>query len=180
VAAQEAARKIGFPVVMKTAEASIQHKSDVGGVKLGLADADALGAAYDDLAGRLGAKVSVAALAPKGIELAFGMVRDDQFGPIVMVGAGGVLVEIMDDRCFALPPFGTESAKRLIGRLKISRLLDGFRGAPPADRDGLALALSRFSVLAAALGDVIGEIDVNPVIAGPDGAVAVDALVVRG
>jgi len=180
VAAQETARKFGFPVVMKTAEPSIQHKSDVGGVKLDLADADALAAAYDDLAGRLGPKVSVAAMAPKGIELAFGMVRDDQFGPIVMVGAGGVLVEIMDDRCFALPPFGLEDAKRLIARLKVARLLDGVRGAPPADRDSLALALSRFSVLAAALGDVVAEIDVNPVIAGSDGAVAVDALVVRG
>jgi acyl-CoA synthetase (NDP forming) len=180
VGAQEAARHLGFPVVMKTAEPSIQHKSDVGGVKLGLADADAIAAAYDDLAARLGPKVSVAPMVPKGVELAFGMVRDPQFGPIVMVGAGGVLVETSDDRCFALPPFGVDDAKRIIGRLKLSRLLDGVRGAPPADRDALAQALGRFSVLAAALGDVAVEIDVNPVIASEHGAVAVDALVVKG
>ena len=180
VAAQEAARRIGFPVVLKTAEPSIQHKSDVGGVKLGLADADDLAAAYDDVAGRLGPKVTIAAMATKGVELAFGMVRDNQFGPIVLVGAGGVLVESLDDRCFALPPFGVEEAKHLIGRLKVSRLLDGVRGGPPADRESLAAALSRFSVLAAAVGDIVAEIDVNPVIAGHGGAVAVDALVVRG
>ena len=179
-ATKEAAAQIGYPVVMKTAEPGIQHKSDVGGVRLDLPDAEAVTDAYDDLAGRLGSRVSISAMAPKGVELAFGMVRDDQFGPIVMLGAGGLLVEILDDRCFALPPFGTEDAERLIGRLKLSRLLDGVRGAPPADRDGIARALSRFSVLAAALGDVIAEIDVNPVIAGPNGAIAVDALVVQG
>jgi acyl-CoA synthetase (NDP forming) len=180
VTALEAARRIGFPVVMKTAEPGIQHKSDVAGVRLNLTNADAVAAAYDDVARRLGPRVVVAAMAPKGVELAFGMVRDAQFGPIVMIGAGGILVEALDDRCFALPPFGAEDARRLIGRLKLARLLGGVRGAPPADLEALAQALSRFSVLVAALGDVVAEIDVNPVIAGPAGAVAVDALMVPG
>lgn len=179
-AAQAAADKIGYPVAMKTAEPAIQHKSDVGGVRLNVADGDALQDAYEDLAKRLGTRVTISAMAPSGVELAFGMVRDAQFGPIVMVGAGGVLIESLNDRCFALPPFGKQDAARLIDRLGLSRLLDGVRGAPAADRDSLSEALSRFSVLAAALGDVIAEIDVNPVIAGPQGPVAVDALVMAG
>ena len=174
-----AADRIGYPVAMKAADPAIQHKSDVGGVMLNLTDDDAVRSAYEDMAARLGPRVTIAAMVPEGVELVFGMVRDDQFGPIIMVGTGGILVELLDDRCFALPPFGVEDAKRLIGRLQISKLLDGVRGASPADLNGLAHALSQFSVLAAALGDVIAEIDVNPVIAGPDGAIAVDALVVQ-
>lgn len=178
--AKFAATATGYPVVMKTAESGIAHKSDVGGVRLGLGDFDDLAEAYGDIAGRLGPRVTVAAMAPRGVELAFGMVRDAQFGPIVMVGAGGTLIESLDDRCFGLPPFGEVTARRLLGRLKLARLLDGVRGAAPADMDALASALSRFSVLAAALGDVVAEIDVNPVIAGPDGAIAVDALIEAG
>ncbi len=178
--ATAAAATTGYPVVMKTAEPGIAHKSDVGGVRLGLSDDDELAQAYRDIAGRLGPRVTVAAMVPRGVELAFGMVRDAQFGPIVMVGAGGTLIESLDDRCFGLPPFGEATAHRLLGRLKLAPLLEGARGAAPADKDALASALSRFSVLAAALGDVVAEIDVNPVIAGPDGAIAVDALVEVG
>ena len=173
-----AARAMNGAVALKTAEPSIRHKSDVGGVVLDLLGDDAVAAAYDDMAERLGPKVVVAPMAPSGVELAFGMVSDPQFGPLVMVGAGGILVEVMKDACFAMPPFDTAEAHRLIDRLSIRRLLDGVRGKPPANVDAVAEALARFSVLAATLGDAIAEIDVNPMIAGPDGCRAVDALVV--
>ena len=172
------AAEIGYPVVLKTAMPGVQHKSDVGGVVVGLADAAALADAYDDLAARLGPRVVVSAMASKGVEIALGMVHDPHFGPMVMVGAGGVLVEVLNDRAFALAPFGVDEARRLLSRLKIMRLLEGVRGEPAADLDSLAESISRFSVLAAELGDVIAEMDINPVIAGPQGTLAVDALVV--
>jgi len=178
--ARAAAKGLGFPVALKTAQPGIHHKSDVDGVRLGLGDSDAVAAAYDDLADRLGPRVTVAAMAQKGVEIGFGLVRDAQFGPVIVVSAGGMLIEVLDDRVFALPPFGVAHAHRLIERLKVARLLDGVRGAPAADRDSLAGALSRFSVMAAALGDVILEMDVNPLIATPKGVMAVDALVVAG
>ena len=168
----------GFPVALKTAMPAIQHKSEVGGVVLGLADARALGAAYDDLAGRLGACCLVAPMAPKGVELAFGVIIDQQFGPLVMVGAGGALVEHLDDTRCAVAPMGEADARRLLDRLRLRRLLDGARGVPPADIDALANAIARLSVLAASLADCLAELDVNPVIAGPGGCIAVDALVV--
>lgn len=177
-AALQAAGKVGFPVVLKTAMPEIAHKSDVGGVVVGLTDEAALSEAYDTMSDALGPRVAVAAMAPRGVEIALGMVRDPQFGPMVMVGAGGVLVEVLDDRAFALAPFGVDHAHRLLDRLKIKRLLEGMRGAPPADVESLARAISRFSVMAAALGDAIAEMDINPIIAGPHGAIAVDALVV--
>jgi acetate---CoA ligase (ADP-forming) len=177
-AAVAAANALGFPVVAKTAMPDIHHKSEVDGVRLFLADASAVRAAYRDLAARLGTSVTIAAMAPRGVELALGMVRDPQFGPVVMVGAGGVLVELLADRAAALAPFGIATARRLLERLTLRRLLDGYRGAAAVDVETLCATIARFSVLAAELGDVVGEIDVNPVICGPRTAVAVDALVV--
>ncbi len=173
-----AAETIGFPVVLKTAAPGVQHKSDAGGVRVGLADADAVRAAYDDIAGRLGPQVAVGAMAPDGVEVALGLVRDPTFGPLVLVAAGGVLVELLHDRALALPPLDEPGARRLIGRLKVRPLLDGVRGAEPSDVASLALAVSRLSVLAADLGDLLGALDANPVIVSPDGCVAVDALVI--
>jgi acyl-CoA synthetase (NDP forming) len=177
-AALAAAAGLGYPVVLKTAMPDIHHKSDVGGVRLGLADPASLTAAYDEMAARLGPRVTVEPMAGQGVELAFGMVQDAQFGALVLVGVGGVLIEVLRDRVFALPPFDGEEAHRLIDRLQGRALLDGVRGAPAADLDAVAEALARFSVLAATLGDALAEMDVNPVIAGPDGCLAVDALVV--
>nr|WP_298684820.1 acetate--CoA ligase family protein [uncultured Dongia sp.] len=176
--AQAAAAKIGYPVVMKTAEPGILHKSDVGGVKLNLADAAALGVAYADLKTRLGARVLLMPMAGKGIEISFGMIQDEQFGPIVIVGAGGVLIEMMADRRFVLPAFGAVEARRQIDRLSLRPLLDGKRGAKPADIERLAQAFAAFSVMVADLEGLIAEIDVNPLIVNERGAVAVDALVV--
>jgi len=172
----EAAKSFGT-VAVKTAMPGILHKSDVGGVKLDLT-VETAAAAYADLRQRLGPRVIVMPMAGQGVELSFGMTSDPQFGPIVMLGAGGVLIELMRDRRFALPPFGPEEAMRHLDALALRPLLDGKRGAPPADLAALSQALSRFSILAADLGDLIAEMDVNPLIAGPHGCVALDALII--
>ena len=177
-AAIAAAESLGYPVAVKTAMPGIAHKSELGGVRLNLPDAAAVEAAYADLAGRLGPRAVVAAMAGPGVEMALGVVVDDQFGPLVMVGAGGVHVELLGDVRFALPPFGAAEARRLIDGLRIRPVLDGGRGLPPADLDALAEALARLSVLAADLGGVVREIDLNPFIVQPKGCAAVDALVV--
>jgi acyl-CoA synthetase (NDP forming) len=177
-AAEAATREMSFPVVLKTAMPGILHKSDVGGVKLNLSDVAAVRAAYNDLARRLGPRVLVMPMAGKGAELAFGALDDPQFGPLVMVGAGGVLIEIMADRRFALAPFDSTTARRLIDGLKARPLLDSHRGMPAADIDAVAEMLARFSVLAADLAGLFREIDVNPVLCGPGACVVLDALVV--
>ena len=176
--AAAAAAELGWPVVLKTAAPGVQHKSDVGGVVIGVADADALREAYAALAARLGPQVTVAALAPAGVELALGIVRDPSFGPLVLVAAGGILVELLGDRRLAFPPLDEAGARRLIDGLQVRPLLDGVRGTSASDVGAVARAVSRLSVLAADLGDRLEALDVNPVIAGPDGCVAVDALVI--
>ncbi|WP_374652909.1 acetate--CoA ligase family protein [Dongia sp.] len=169
---------IGYPVVMKTAAPGILHKSDVGGVKLGLKDAASVEAAYADLKTRLDSRVLLMPMAGKGMEISFGMTLDPQFGPVCMVGAGGVLIEMMPDRCFVLPPFGIVEARRQIDRLSLRPLLDGKRGAAPADIDKLAQAFAAFSVMVADLDGLIAEIDVNPLIVNAEGTQAVDSLFV--
>ena len=176
--AQRAADRIGYPVALKTAVPGILHKSEVRGVRLGIADVDELRETYEDFEDRLGPEVTVAAMAPPGVEVALGVVRDPTFGPLVLVAAGGVLVELIHDRKLALPPFDEDAARRLIDGLAMRPLLDGVRGAPPSDVDALARAVSRLSVLAVELGDLIAELDVNPVIVSPTGCVAVDALAI--
>jgi acyl-CoA synthetase (NDP forming) len=165
-----AAARVGWPVALKTAAPGVAHKSDVGGVRLSLDGPDRLAAAY---------RVVVAAMAGPGVELALGVVADPQFGPLVMVAAGGVLVEVLRDRRFALPPVDHGRALGMLDRLAVRPLLDGVRGARPVDRDAVADAVVRLSVLAVDLGDRLAALDVNPLVAGPDGCVAVDALVVR-
>ena len=173
-----AADRIGWPVALKTAEAS--HKSDMDGVRLGIGDRAGLTEAYRDVADRLGPRVTVAAMAPPGVELALGVVRDPQFGPLVMAAAGGVLIEVLGDRCMALPPIDEPRARSLIDRLAVRPLLDGVRGATATDLDAVGRALVRLSALAVDVGDLIEALDVNPLVAGPDGCVAVDALVLPG
>jgi acyl-CoA synthetase (NDP forming) len=177
-AAIAAAGEVGWPVAMKTAAPGVHHKSDAGGVALGLSNADELRAAYEGVASRLGPQVVVAAMTPPGVELALGIVRDPQFGPLVLVAAGGVLVEVLHDRRLMFPPLDGRRARAAIDRLGVRPLLDGVRGAPPADVGALARALSRLSVLASDLGEQLDALDVNPVIVTSDGCVAVDALVV--
>jgi hypothetical protein len=164
-------------VVLKTAAPGIAHKSDVGGVMLGLEGPDRLAAAYEQLAGRLGPRVLVSTMAGPGVELALGVVHDPQFGPLVMVAAGGVLVEVLRDRRFALPPVDHPRALAMLDRLAVRPLLDGVRGAPAADLGAVADAIVCLSDLALDLGPSLAALDVNPLIASPSGCVAVDALV---
>jgi acetate---CoA ligase (ADP-forming) len=173
-----AAADIGYPVVLKTDEPGIAHKSDVGGVVLGIRDPDALQAAYQDLAERLGRRVLVCETIPAGPELSLGLARDHELGPLVVVGAGGVLVELLADRAVALPPVTAAQAHRMLGTLRVARLLAGVRGQPAADLDAAAAAITGLSQLAVELGDVLEALDINPLICGPDRAVAVDALAV--
>jgi acyl-CoA synthetase (NDP forming) len=177
-AALAAAAEIGYPVVLKTGEPGIAHKSDAGGVVLGLRDPDALRAAYRDLATRLGRRVLVCETIPAGPELSLGLARDHELGPLLVVGAGGVLVELLADRAVALPPVSVAQAHRMLGTLRVARLLTGLRGQPPADLDAVAAAITGLSQLGAELGDVLEALDINPLICGPAEAVAVDALVI--
>jgi len=172
------AQRIGYPVVLKTAAPGILHKSDVGGVKLNLRDEAELRAAYDDMAQRLGARMLLTRMAEKGTELALGGLRDPQFGMLLMLGAGGTLIELLDDRAFALAPIDELEAERMLDGLKLRKLLAGVRGARPAHLPSVLMAISRFSAMLADLDGLIAEADVNPLIAGPGACMAVDALIV--
>jgi acyl-CoA synthetase (NDP forming) len=173
-----AAERLGFPVAVKTAVPGVQHKSDVGGVRLGVDDSPSLEDAYEELARRLGPEVTVSKQAPPGVEVALGIVRDQQFGPLVLVGAGGVLVEVLRDRRLAMPPLDKSRARALVDRLEIRPLLNGVRGQPAADVPALARAVVALSWLAHDLGEHLEALDANPVICSSSGCVAVDALVI--
>ena len=175
--AVKAAAELGYPVVLKADAPGIAHKTEAGAVKLDLHDADALRAAC---AAMTVAKEQflVQPMLRGGVELVVGTKRDPQFGPVLLVGLGGVLVEVMRDTAFALAPVGKSEARRMLERLKGFKLLQGYRGAPPANLDGLCDAIARISEFAADFADQVEEIDVNPLLARPDGAVALDALIV--
>jgi acyl-CoA synthetase (NDP forming) len=173
-----AADRVGYPVALKTAKEGCMHKSELGGVILGIGDEQQLLHMYQILSHRLGAGVLVAPMAPSGVEMLLGVKRDPQFGPVVLLGFGGVLAETINDVQFALPPFDAAHAGRCIARMQLRRLLDSVRGNPAVDVDDFCHTAARFSVMVHALRDVLSELDVNPVIVGETGAIAVDALVV--
>ncbi len=173
-----AAQSTGFPLVLKTAEPGIHHKSDVGGVKLNIVSIEEVESVYLDMETSLGPRVTVEPMVAEGTEMAFGMLNDPQFGPMVMVGAGGIYIEILKDRCFSLAPFDSAEAERMLNQLKIRPLLEGTRGRTPCDLNTLRDTLVKFSRLVLLLGDVIEEIDINPLIVDHKGCVAVDALVI--
>jgi acetate---CoA ligase (ADP-forming) len=166
-----AARDLRWPLALKTAE-GLAHKSDAGGVVLDIADEGSLLAAYRSLAAELGPRVTLAQMAAPGVELALGIIRDEQFGPLVMVGAGGTLVELLADRKWALPPLDVTRARRMIDALRIRPLLE------VCDFDAVLRAVVALGGLACELGQNLDALDVNPLICGPTGCVAVDALVV--
>jgi acetyltransferase len=175
--AAEAAARIGFPVVAKLAGGRHVHKSDAGGVRLDLGDAGAVRAAAADLLALDDeARVLVQPMAA-GTELVVGGLRDGALGPVVMVGFGGVLVEVLGDVAFALAPVGEAEAIAAIESLRGYRLLTGVRGRPAADLQALAATVVAASQLIAAVPEV-SELDLNPVLAGPDGALAVDVRIV--
>jgi hypothetical protein len=174
----ESALAIGYPLVLKTAMPGILHKSDQNGVVLNIQNEEQLLERYHDMAGKLGATVLLAPMAGDGVEMILGARRDLQFGPVVLIGIGGVLTEVARDVTFALPPFDATHARRCVDRLKFRPLLDGVRGKPAADIDAFCDAAANFSSAMFALGDVIDEVDVNPVVVHDVGCTVVDALVV--
>ncbi len=172
-------------VVLKIASPDIAHKSDIGGVLVGVAGEQAVCDGFNTLMtrGREHAEhidgVLVAEMVEGGVETVLGVVRDPLFGPAVMFGLGGILVEVLGDVTFRLAPFGVDEAYRMIDEIKGRAVLDGVRGAPATDIDTLAHTLAQLSVFAAEHADSIDSIDINPFIALPRGGVAVDALIVR-
>ena len=175
-AVRATAAAIGYPVVMKTV--GVEHKSDVGGVVLDIADDEALQRSYLAIAENLGPSVTVSAMAPPGVEISVGFVRDGAFGPLVVVAAGGTLVELLADRAIACPPVSRRRAGEMIDSLRIRPLLAGWRGGPPADITALTDVVVAFGVMAAELGEEYAAVEANPVIVSPDGAVAVDVLAI--
>ncbi|MGD8839228.1 MAG: acetate--CoA ligase family protein, partial [Gammaproteobacteria bacterium] len=173
-----AVEDFGWPLVLKTATAGIAHKSDRDGVRLGIADPVGLEAAYRDLAARLGPRVIAMPMVAAGVEVALGMKNDAQYGPLVIVACGGVLIELLAERAFRLAPVGTGEAAAMIDETRLARLLAGVRGGEAVDRAALESLIARFSALTLELADCIAEIDLNPVIVNRDGCRIVDALVV--
>ena len=186
--AGEAAAALGFPVVLKVLSADVAHKSDVGGVRLGIADRAGAEAAFAEIgaavrAARPDAAIDGCLVAPMvtgGVETILGVQRDPVFGPIVMFGLGGIFVEALKDVTFRAAPFDEAEARAMIGSVAAYPLLTGLRGRPPADLDALAAALSRLSRFAAANADTIESLDVNPFLVRPEGegALALDAVLV--
>ena len=184
----EAAAALGFPVVIKVLSADIVHKSDIGGVRLGVADRSAAETAFGEIVAASRAALPaatidgclVAPLVTGGVETILGVRRDPVFGPIVMFGLGGVFVETMKDVTFRAAPFDEAEARAMIGSVAAYPLLAGLRGRPAADLGALAAALSRLSCFAAANSDAVESLDVNPFLVRPDGegAVALDAALV--
>lgn len=175
-AAVAAAERLGFPVVLKTAAPDILHKTDAAGVALDLRDRAAVVDAYARITAACGKLVQVQAQAPAGTEVLLGMTNDAQFGPMVTVGLGGVFAEMLADTVTFQPPVSAAATRGYLEQLRGYRLLRGYRGRPMADLEALALAIERFSVLCATIGSLFAAIDLNPVIAAPSGALAVDAL----
>ena len=167
-----------YPVVLKTAAPGVAHKSDVGGVVLNIKSGKELQLAYRDMAKRLGPEALIAPMVDEGVEMMLGVRTDPQFGPIVLIGFGGVYAETLKDVVFAVPPFTAAHARRCVDRLRLRHMLDGQRGTPPADIGAFCDAAARFSVLVDTLRDEMREIDINPVIVHETGCTIVDALVV--
>ena len=183
--ARSIAHELGFPAVLKLVSPDVVHKSDVGGVKLGLADGEAVARAFEEL--RLAADgaaspahfegVAVQPMAPAGLELLLGAFRDAQFGPVISFGVGGILVEVYEDVALRIAPLRPVDAAEMVGEVRATRLLAGFRGRPAVNRAALEHALLQLSELMVSDPDV-AELDLNPVVAYPERILAVDARVV--
>lgn len=185
-AAVEAAKEIGYPVVVKLLSQTVTHKSDVGGVKLNLSDESAVRWAFESILSTVTQKVNSSAFAgvtvqpmitDKGLELIVGSSVDSQFGPVILFGAGGILVEVNKDSALALPPLNRTLARRLMERTRIYTALQGVRGESGVDLEALEMLLVRFSQLVCDFDD-IAEIDLNPVLASSRRILALDARVV--
>ncbi len=178
LALREATEAIGYPLVLKTAEPGIHHKSDTGGVIIDIQTEAELFEHYQDFCNRLGPSALLSEMVDKGTEIGLGVINDPQFGPVLMIAAGGILIELLSDRALALCPVSSDEAADLLSSLKIGALLNGPRGQAAGNQQALIETIVNLSWLAYELKDDFSEIDVNPVIVNAKGAVAVDALVV--
>ncbi len=183
--AAAAAQEMGFPVALKVVSREITHKSDVGGVKLNVATPAEAKAAFDEIVAAAKKAqpdaridgVSVQKMARPGIEVIMGMSQDAQFGPVLMFGLGGILVEVLKDVSFRLVPITPRDARQMVQDIKGRPLLEGYRGQEPADVAALEKLLLRLSDFVEAHPE-IAELDLNPIFAYKDGAVAVDARII--
>lgn len=180
--ALETAKSIGYPVVLKGESPAIVHKTDLGAVLVNLKNEAELKKAYEELYGRIlsidpNALVTIQKMALPGVELALGAIRDAQFGPVIMAGMGGILVELYRDVSFRMVPLGSSEVLEMLEELKGYRLLTGYRGLPPANLEAIVDIVLQLSDLIFRQ-PFIEEIDINPVIAGATEAVAVDARIV--
>ena len=179
------AREMGFPVVLKIASPDVIHKSDAGGVKVGLRSQRQVGQAYQEIMASVRAKhpqarlqgVTVQAMARPGVEVIIGVSQDPQFGPVLMFGLGGIWVEVLKDVAFRLIPITPYDAREMIREIKGFPLLEGYRGQEPAHLPTLEGILLQVSELVEKHPQV-QELDINPIFAYRDGAVAVDARVI--
>lgn len=182
-----AAREIGFPVVLKIMSPDVVHKSDSGGVRLNLADEAAVGEAFDGIMAAVKKAVpdahiqgvSVQGMAKPGTEVIVGLTTDAQFGPVLMFGLGGIFVELLKDVAFRIVPLEPKDANQMVREIKGFPVLEGFRGSEPADLGALEDVILKLSAFAEEHPEV-KELDLNPIFAYSDGAIAVDARVVIG
>jgi succinyl-CoA synthetase beta subunit len=187
--AAQAAARIGGSVALKVQSPDITHKTEAGGIALGIVGETAVREAYERVRGSAKRAypeaaihgVLVQAMAPPGREIILGITRDAVFGPMLMVGIGGIHVEVLRDIAFAPVPIGAKQALVLLDQLKGAALLGPVRGAPPADRTALSELIATLSRFAADHGELIEEIDLNPVIVHPqgEGVTVVDALIIK-
>ncbi len=183
--AAEAAARIGFPTVLKIVSPDIAHKTEVGGVRLNLPDAEAVREAAAQMLASVAAKAPnariegllVGRMAGEGVELILGARRDPVMGPVVLVGLGGVFTEVMRDVALALAPVSHAEAREMLEGLRGAALLKGARGKPPVDLDAAADAIRRLSALAASDPDGFESLEINPLLVQETGALALDALI---
>jgi acetate---CoA ligase (ADP-forming) subunit beta len=184
-AAVAISKEIGYPVVLKIASPDITHKSDAGGVKTGLKDAQEVKKAYEDIMSSVAKKannariqgVTVQPMARPGVEVIIGMFKDPQFGPVIMFGLGGIFVEVLKDVAFRLIPIEKRDAAEMIEEIKGKALLNGYRGQEPVNKEALVDVILKVSAMVEKTPE-IKELDLNPIFAYKDSAVAADARIV--
>lgn len=180
-------KELGFPVALKIASSDVVHKSDAGGVKLDLKTAAQVGKAYDDILKSIKKQypeakiqgISVQNMARPGVEVIIGVTKDAQFGPVLMFGLGGILVEVLKDVSFRIIPLEKRDAREMIKEIKGYPVLSGYRGQPPVDVANLENMILKVSEFIEQHPEV-EQLDLNPVFAYSDGAIAVDARVILG
>lgn len=178
-------KEMGFPVVLKINSPDVIHKSDAGGVKLGLANGTQVGKAYSDIMSSIKKAypdarvegISVQRMAAPGVEVIVGMSKDPQFGPVIMFGLGGILVEVLKDVSFRIVPVSERDAGEMIREIKGYPILEGYRSQKPASIPALEKLIVKVSEFVEK-NNQIGELDLNPVFAYPDTAVVVDARII--